>query len=126
LEGEHGVAGAAERTAVHVKEIARLLDAKSAADIKVYDIRGVSTVADYFVISSANNRRHIRALCDVLLEYIDRSGIPMLGYEGLDEGSWALVDCADFVVHIFKTDAREFYDLELIWGDAPLVAWQTL
>jgi len=48
----------------------------------------------------------------------------MIGYEGMDDGNWALIDCTIFVLHVFRPETREFYDLELIWGDAPLIDWK--
>jgi ribosome-associated protein len=93
-------------------------------DIKVYDVHEVSNVTDTFIICSSHNSRHTRALCDKLVEYLKENGIKLVGKEGLDDGHWALVDCADFVVHIFVPESREFYDLELIWGDAPLIDWE--
>lgn len=87
-------------------------------------MRELSNVTDYFIITSALNRRHIRALCDEIAAFGKENGIGAVGSEGVDQGDWALIDFSVFIVHIFRPEAREFYDLELIWGDAPLIDWK--
>jgi len=96
---------------------ARIADAHKAEDLKVLDLRGLF-VADYFVIATILNRHHGRAIADAL-KPLGRRGV-----EGLDEGAWVLVDLGDVVVHLFEAEHRKFYDLEMLWGDAPKVVWR--
>jgi ribosome-associated protein len=92
--------------------------------MRIYDVREASNVTDFFLIASAYNQRHIKALCDELHTHLKQNGIIPIGKEGIGEGGWALIDCGDFVIHIFDPDSRQFYDLELIWGDVPQVEWE--
>jgi ribosome-associated protein len=66
----------------------------------------------------------MQALHEDLSRMLRERGISILGTEGTDGGSWGLVDCGGFVVHLFNTQARTFYDLDMIWGDVPRIAWQ--
>ncbi|MGN0132920.1 MAG: ribosome silencing factor [Lachnospiraceae bacterium] len=107
------------------KEIAlaaiEALEDKKGEDIKVIDISEVSTLADYFIIASGNNRNQVQALCDNVEEKLGRMGVDQKQCEGYDSGNWILVDYRDIVVHIFDKENRLFYDLERIWRDGKFV-----
>lgn len=94
---------------------------KKAQDIRVLDVRGLSMVTDYFVICSGNSRTQVEAIADAIEEELEPSGIDVFGVEGKQEGRWVLMDLGDVVVHIFHREDREFYQIERLWGDAPLV-----
>jgi len=94
---------------------------KKALDIRVLDVRGLSMVTDYFVICSGNSRTQVEAIADAIQEDLEPLGITIFSLEGKKEGRWVLMDLGDIVVHIFHRDDREFYQLERLWGDAPLV-----
>ena len=106
---------------MEAKEMAKLairaLEDKKAEDIKVIDISGISTVADYFIIASGKNRSQIQALCDNVDETLGRAGAKMKQTEGYKSANWILMDYGDIIVHIFDTENRLFYDLERIWRD---------
>ncbi len=95
-----------------------------ATDIVVLDVRKLCDFADYMVICTGDSRRQLRAIqiqvCDGLAGLA--TGRPHI--EGAEGTSWVLVDFYDVVIHIFAPEAREFYDLELLWGDAPKVLWK--
>ncbi|MBQ7032344.1 MAG: ribosome silencing factor [Clostridia bacterium] len=95
---------------------------KKATNIEVLDIRGLTIIADYFVIASASSALQAQALADALTEKAEEAGAELLRTEGLREGSWVLMDFGAVVVHIFKKDIREFYGLERLWADAPRIA----
>lgn len=107
------------------KEIAlaaiEALEDKKGEDIKIIDISEVSTLADYFIIASGNNRNQVQALCDNVEEKLGRMGVDQKQCEGYDNGNWILVDYRDIVVHIFDKENRLFYDLERIWRDGKFV-----
>lgn len=88
--------------------------------VVVLEVQGLTLIADYFVIASAPNQRHVRALADRVLEELSKTRKPhhIEGYEG---GLWVLMDYGDFVVHVFREQERAFYGLERLWGDAPRV-----
>ena len=104
-------------------EIARAARNHNAEDITVMDLRGLSPVTDYFVICSGTSTRHMQAMCDTIREYARKVGERTHGVAGYDTANWVLIDFVDVVVHIFTPEHREYYDLELLWGDAPRIDW---
>lgn len=91
---------------------------KKANDIVVLDINGLSVIADYFVICSGNSTTQVQAIANGVKQKLAKRGIEMKAIEGYDEAKWILLDFGDVVVHIFKPEEREFYNLERVWGDA--------
>ncbi|HEU4962673.1 MAG TPA: ribosome silencing factor [Bacilli bacterium] len=91
---------------------------KKANDIVVLDIEGLSVIADYFVICSGNSSTQVQAIANGVKEKLGKRGIHLKAMEGYDEAKWVLLDFGDVVVHIFRPDEREFYNLERVWGDA--------
>ena len=78
----------------------------------------------WFVIASAGNPRQVKAVCDAVEERVFLAGGPKpKRIEGLDSLEWVLMDYGDVVVHVFQQDARDYYDLERLWGDVPRVSW---
>lgn len=105
---------------------ARAAADKKATDVMVVEVRDLLVVTDYFVIATAANDRQVRAIIDEVEDRVRIEGhIKPIGREGLDEGRWALLDYGDFVVHIFQPEAREFYRLETLWGDAPVLEFDS-
>lgn len=101
-------------------EIVRLATDKKAIDIVELDLRGVLDYTDYFVICSGNTTRQTKAIHDGILEGLKREhGVLPRRVEGASRGDWILIDCLDVVVHIFTPEARAFYRLEELWGEAP-------
>ena len=96
------------------------LSARKAVDVIVLDLRGLSEATDYFVIASGTSDAHVRGMADHLMS-LD-TGSPPHHVEGLTQGRWVLLDYVDFVVHLFHPELREFYQLERLWGEAPVVA----
>jgi len=96
-------------------------DDKRAEDIVALDVAEVSLMADYFVILSADSRRQVQAIADNVVDFIRKAGSDVKSVEGRTAGEWVLIDCGDVVVHVFQKDARQHYNLEKLWSDAPLV-----
>ena len=92
---------------------------RKAEDVLALDLRGISTATDYFVLATGNSDIQVRAIAEHIMEELGRSGVRPLHVEGLDRARWVLMDFVDFVVHVLHPLAREFYQLELLWGDAP-------
>ena len=88
----------------------------------VLDLKGLSTIADYFVICSGENRPQIRAIAESIDEHFSREKIEPLGKEGMDSGRWVLMDYGDMVIHIFDEETRAFYDLDKFWMDAKRIS----
>ncbi|MBI4354600.1 MAG: ribosome silencing factor [Candidatus Omnitrophica bacterium] len=102
---------------------------KQAEDVTILDVRALSTVTDFFIIASAATTRQIAAIAEEIDRELTRRGGDVLHVEGLKERvaaasglSWVLIDCGDLVVHVFNPPAREFYQLERLWADAPRLA----
>jgi ribosome-associated protein len=100
--------------------IADIASDKVAQDIRVFDLRGIVSYTDFFVICSGNTERQTKAIHDAIYQELkDVHGRLPRRVEGLTESRWILMDYLDAVVHIFTPDARSYYRLEQLWGDAP-------
>jgi ribosome-associated protein len=103
-----------------VAEIARYAADKKAVDVVELDLRGVVGYTDYFLVCSGNTARQAKAIQDSILEGLKHEhGMMPRRVEGTPQGGWILIDYIDVVVHIFTPQAREFYRLEQLWGEAP-------
>jgi ribosome-associated protein len=101
--------------------VAAALD-KKAFDLDVLAVGNLTSIADYFVLSSATSERQAQAVADNVLEKLrDELKVRPLLVEGATPGRWILLDFGDFIFHIFTEDCRRFYGLERLWGDAPNV-----
>lgn len=101
---------------------ARAADEKKATDIMVQEVRDLIGVTDYFVIVTASNNRQIEAIIDEIEDQVRlEGGVKPLHREGSSDGSWSLLDYGDFVVHVFQPETREYYRLEALWNDAPVL-----
>jgi ribosome-associated protein len=92
---------------------------KRAHNIKILDLRKISTVCDYFVICSADADVQMKAIADYVSDELIDDGIKAWHREGYDSLRWVILDYVDVVIHIFLDDIREYYGLEALWGDAP-------
>src|SRR5947199_6750233 len=93
-----------------------------AIDPVVLDLRGLTAAADYFVIVSGTSDAHVRGMAEHLMDALAPRGVVPHHVEGLTQGRWVLLDYVDFVVHVFHPELREFYQLERLWSDAPVLA----
>jgi ribosome-associated protein len=94
---------------------------KMAEDAVIMDVRGLSGVADYFVVLSADSDRQAAAVADFVDDRLTSLGAQRLGAEGKSGGGWVLLDFGDVVIHVMSPTSRGFYDLEGLWADAPRV-----
>jgi ribosome-associated protein len=104
------------REAVHAAED------KQAKDIRVLDLREVTSFADHFVICSGSNARQIQAISDEIEMRLKKLGEYPNSIEGYENAEWVLMDYGDYLIHIFSEKARLYYDLERLWRDARAVA----
>ncbi len=93
-------------------------ESKKAVEIRVLDLREVTSFTDYFVIATGANPRQIQAICDSVREELARQGEKPMNVEGYDNADWILVDYGDLIVHVLSQSAREYYDLERLWRHA--------
>ena len=98
-------------------------EAKQAKDIKVLDLREITTFADFFVVLSGANARQIQAIADEIETQLKQQlGEYPNSVEGYQNAEWVLLDYGDYLIHIFTAKARQYYDLERLWRDAKTVA----
>ena len=100
---------------------ARAAAAKLATDVVVIDVSGQLVITDCFVIASASNDRQVNAIVDEVEDRMREAGHKPARREGTKEGRWVLLDYVDIVVHIQHQDEREFYSLDRLWRDCPVV-----
>ncbi len=105
-------------------EVARLADDRHLTNIVVLELADTSPVARHFVIATGASDQQLRSVAKQIVDLGKEHGFPTFGNAGLQQGKWAVVDLVDVVVHLFDEEYREFYDLELLWGDVPRVEWQ--
>ena len=91
---------------------------KKAQDPVLLELKGISSITDYFLLCSGRSDRQVQAIAQGIEEDLKKKGIRPLGQEGMVEGRWVLLDYEDVVVHIFLDPVRRFYDLEGLWIDA--------
>lgn len=94
---------------------------KKAMNIVALDLRGISLVADYFVICHGNSDTQVQAIATEVRKRAHDAGVALRGIEGMDAARWVLMDLGDVVVHIFHRDEREYYNIERLWSDAKVV-----
>jgi len=102
---------------------ARVADELRCEDVVILDLRGLSPVTDFFLIATGTSDRQLRAIADAVDEQAATMGHKQYGRSGYEHAAWVLIDYVDVVVHLFDQPSRAYYDLELLWGDAPRVEW---
>ncbi|MCA9484203.1 MAG: ribosome silencing factor [Nitrospina sp.] len=95
---------------------------KKATDIIVLDLRNRSDLTDFFLICSGKSHVQVQAIADAILEKTAGTPYKVVSVEGYNSGNWVILDLVDLIVHIFKQDVRQYYDLERLWSDVPVVA----
>ena len=101
--------------------IAGIAESKKAKNIRAFDVRGLTLMADVFVLCSAGSEPQMRAVADAARQTMREGGSPVLRTEGDHHSGWMIVDCGDVLFHVFRERARAFYDLDQMWEDAPEV-----
>src|SRR5579863_5772776 len=103
------------------REAVKAADAKQAKEIRVLDLRDISSFADFFVICSGANSRQIQAIADEIELRLKKKGEQPNSIEGYGNAEWVLMDYGDYLIHVFSEKARAYYDLERLWRDARVV-----
>ncbi len=124
MVGEKALADKTDRMRQFVIDAAREARDDNCDQIVLLDLRGISPMADYFLICTGTSDRQIRATADHIAKLGKSGGLKLLGKDGYQQAGWILLDFVDVVVHIFSPEYRLLYDLELLWGDGQRVRWQ--
>jgi ribosome-associated protein len=93
---------------------------KKALDVKVLEIKKLSSIADYLVLASGRSDKQTQAIADSVKEGLKQYG-KALNIEGMTEGRWVIIDYGDIIVHVFQEEVRRYYNLDELWGNAPLL-----
>jgi ribosome-associated protein len=101
--------------------LARLEDSK-ALDAVTIDLQGKTTLADFMVVASGTSNRHVSSIAEHLIEALEKVGNPRVRVEGMPHCDWVLIDAGDIIVHVFRPEVRDFYNLEKMWSRARPVA----
>jgi ribosome-associated protein len=104
-------------------ELARIACDNKAEEVVLLDLRNISSLADFVIVATGTSDRQIRSVAEQAIEYGHKVGDRPYGVEGYENAAWVLVDFVDVVFHIFGRTYRNYYDLELLWGDAPRLDW---
>ena len=97
---------------------------RKAEDVVALDVATLTSFTDAFVIATGTSDRHVKSVADGVMERAAQLGQKPLGVEGYEGGEWVLIDLDDVVVHVFRAEKREHYDLERLWADAPMLAFE--
>ena len=104
-------------------ELARIAHDHKSEGLIALDLRGINAVTDFTVIGTGTSERQIRAVAEHVIEYGKKLGQKPFGYCGFENAAWVVVDFVDVVFHLFAKPYRDYYDLELLWGDVPRIVW---
>ncbi len=96
--------------------IEQSLDADKAEEIEIIDLRGQTALADYMIVASGRSSRQVVALAQKLEDRLKSRGFKHIRTEGTDQGNWVIVDAGDVIVHLFRPEVREFYNIEKMWN----------
>ena len=94
------------------------LDEGKAQDVRILDVRGMTSITDYMVVASGRSARGVKALKDLVLKAAREQQVRPLGVEGETVGEWVLIDFGDVIVHTMRPETRDFYQLEKLWDPA--------
>ena len=104
-----------------LKIVLDMLDAAKAEDVVVIDLKGKTSISDQMVVASGRSQRHVGAVADQLAKKLKEEGFGRARVEGMPQCDWVLIDSGDVIIHIFRPEVREFYNLEKMWSaDRPV------
>ena len=109
----------------NTRRLAALAAKHKALDIRAYDLRGLTLIADCFLICSASSEPHVKAIFNSVKEGMGEIGIKPIHTEGTPRTGWLVLDYSSIIVHIFREETRDFYDLDGLWADAPQIELDT-
>ncbi|MBO5683135.1 MAG: ribosome silencing factor [Clostridia bacterium] len=113
-------------TALEVAEaIAAVLDAKKGKDVKIIHVEEKTVIAEYFVLCTGNSSTQVKGLVGEVEYQLERRGVKPYNVEGKDNNSWILLDYSNIIVHVFSREAREFYNLDKLYGDSSSMSVST-
>jgi ribosome-associated protein len=117
----HALDSAAHSPSVTLERVTAALDDMKAEDVITIDLAGKTSLADAMIIASGRSNRHVGSIAERVVEFLKAAGQPVPRIEGFPHCDWVLVDAGDVIVHVFRPEVRQFYNLEKMWGaDRPV------
>jgi len=113
------VTDSSQASQARVRALAEAALDRKAVNPVALDVRELTSFADAFLLLTGTSDRHVRSVADAVVQATKAAGAAPLGIEGQDEARWILIDLGDVIVHVFQEEAREYYDLDRMWEDAP-------
>ena len=104
------------------KDIANLMLEKKATNIKIFDVRKITSFSDYFIICDSGSEPQTKAILNHILRTLKKNGLRKINIEGENKLDWVLIDYVSFIVHIFSEEKRLFYDIDRLWADAKVTS----
>ena len=105
---------------IHAQNISEMMLEKKALDVKIIDVRKITTLTDFFIICTSESEPQTRAISDHINEQMKKKGIRAWHIEGYEHLDWVLLDYVNIVAHIFSQESRSYYDLERLWADGKI------
>ncbi len=113
----------ARRPKTVAKKLVKFALSKKADDVLLLDLRKITSMADFFVICTGTSDVQVKAIADAVIDGAKKDKVNIYHVEGLQSLTWVLIDLVDIVVHVFQPDVRRYYQLERLWGDAKIEAF---
>lgn len=110
----------ARRTKTVAKKLVGFALSKKAEDVLLLDLRKITTMTDFFIVCTGRSDTQVKAIADAVIDGAKKEKLGIYHVEGLEGLNWVLVDLVDVVVHVFKPQTRQYYQLERLWRDAPM------
>jgi ribosome-associated protein len=104
-----------------LNKISQIIFDKKGFNILVLDVRGISTMTDYYIIAEGSVDRHVKSLCTAIKEKVEEIGLNLCHVEGERNADWVVIDCGEVVIHLFIPELREKYALEELWKKGKIV-----
>lgn len=104
-----------------LEAVLQVVEDHKGEDLVLLDLRAIATFTDYMLLCSGRNERQVKAIVDAIEKKLGEAGLKALHTEGYQEASWVLIDYVDFLVNVFVPETRQFYQLERVWRDAPVL-----
>lgn len=108
---------------VNIQQCVEALDMKKAEQLRVLYVGDISSITDYFIIATGTSNPHLKALSQTVLDTLDSQGQDAVVSGAGDQSGWVVVDAYDFMVHIFTSETRDYFNLEGLWKDGTLIEW---
>ncbi|MBN9542227.1 MAG: ribosome silencing factor [Alphaproteobacteria bacterium] len=105
-----------KQTKLLAEELAQLIDSEKGEQIEIIDLAGKTDIADYMIVASGLNRRHVGAMGEKIAKFMKDEKNQVVTVEGLENAEWVLIDCLDVIIHVFQPEIRDQYQIEQLWN----------